>query len=118
MTAADLGSLDPARTVRELRELQALTGNEGGAQRVCWTDTWLRAGEWRAGKLAPLPVTTEIDEAGNQWAPLPGRSPRALLIGGHLDSVIDGGWLDGSLNVLAGLEVLRRLAAEGTPPLT
>ena len=118
MAAADLGSLDPARTVRELRELQALTGNEGGAQRVCWTDTWLRAREWLAGKLAPLPVNTEIDEAGNQWATLPGRSPRALLIGGHLDSVIDGGWLDGCLNVLAGLEVLRRLAAEGTPPLT
>jgi len=63
-------------------------------------------------------VEVEIDEAGNQWATLAGRSPRALLIGGHLDSVADGGWLDGSLNVLAGLEVLRRLAADGPPPLT
>jgi len=111
-------SLDPGRVVRELRELQALTGDAGGAQRLCWTPTWMRAREWLAGRLAELPVEVEIDEAGNQWATLAGRSPRALLIGGHLDSVADGGWLDGSLNVLAGLEVLRRLAADGPPPLT
>jgi len=110
--------LDPGRTVRELRELQALTGDAAGAQRVCWTERWLSAREWLAGKLAALPVETEIDQAGNQWATLPGRSSRALLIGGHLDSVVDGGWLDGCLNVVAGLEVLRRLASAGAPPLT
>jgi hydantoinase/carbamoylase family amidase len=110
-------ALDPRRTVDELRELQALTGDANGAQRVCWTDTWLRAREWLAGKLAEMPVQTEIDEAGNQWATLPGRAHRALLIGGHLDSVVDGGWLDGCLDVLAGLEVLRSLAAQPVPPL-
>jgi len=111
-------ALDPHRTVEELRELQALTGDANGAQRVCWTDTWLRSREWLSAKLAELPVQTEIDEAGNLWATLPGRSHRALLIGGHLDSVVDGGWLDGCLNVLAGLEVLRHLAAQPSPPLT
>jgi hydantoinase/carbamoylase family amidase len=110
--------LDPGRVVRELRELHDLTGDAAGAQRLCWTPTWLRAREWLAARLADLPVDVEIDEAGNQWATLAGRSSRALLIGGHLDSVADGGWLDGCLNVLAGLEVLRRLAAEGPPPLT
>jgi N-carbamoyl-L-amino-acid hydrolase len=51
---------------------------------------------------------------------LPGASPKALLIGGHLDSVPNGGWLDGALNVMAGLEVLRRFATEfdGRPPVT
>jgi N-carbamoyl-L-amino-acid hydrolase len=51
---------------------------------------------------------------------LRGASDKTLLIGGHLDSVPNGGWLDGSLNVLAGLEVLRRCAAEfkGKPPVT
>ncbi|HEY7199821.1 MAG TPA: hydantoinase/carbamoylase family amidase [Candidatus Dormibacteraeota bacterium] len=110
--------LDPGRTVRELRELHRLTGDDAGAQRLCWTETWLRARQWLAARLADLPVDTEIDEAGNQWATLPGRSSRALLIGGHLDSVGDGGWLDGALDVVAGLEVLRRLAAAGPPPLT
>src|SRR5439155_664968 len=42
----------------------------------------------------------------------------ALLIGGHIDSVPNGGWLDGALNVLAGVEVLRRIVEEGTPPVT
>jgi hydantoinase/carbamoylase family amidase len=111
--------LQPSRTVDELRELQRLTGDEHGAQRVCWTPTWLEAREWLGGKLTELPgVEQEIDEAGNQWATLPGDSPSALLIGGHLDSVPDGGWLDGCLNVVAGLEVLRRLAEGGRPAMT
>jgi beta-ureidopropionase / N-carbamoyl-L-amino-acid hydrolase len=110
--------LSPERTVAELRELQKLTGDEHGAQRVAWTETWERAREWLREKVAPTGAAEEIDEAGNQWFTLPGASQRALLLGGHIDSVPNGGWLDGSLNVLAGVEVLRRIAEEGTPPLT
>ena len=113
-------SLNPKRTVAELRELQALTSDANGAQRVAWTEIWLKAREWFAGKLAGLPVEHHYDAAGNNWVTLPGQSEKALLIGGHLDSVPNGGWLDGSLNVLAGLEVLRRIAEEfhGRPPIT
>lgn len=111
-------TLNPARTLAELKELRALTGDAAGAQRVAWTDTWARARAWYRAKLAELPVEVETDEAGNLWATLRGASERALLIGGHIDSVPNGGWLDGCLNVLAGLEVLRRLAAAGAPPVT
>jgi N-carbamoyl-L-amino-acid hydrolase len=111
-------SLTPSRTVEELRELQELTGDENGAQRIAWTETWERAREWLRGKLAGIPVEEEIDEAGNQWFTLPGRSKRALLIGGHMDSVPNGGWLDGSLNVMGGVEVLRRVAEDGEPAVT
>jgi N-carbamoyl-L-amino-acid hydrolase len=110
--------LTPSRTVEELRELRELTGNEDGAQRVAWTDTWAQAKEWLSGKLAETGVEEQTDEAGNQWFTLRGASDRALLIGGHIDSVPNGGWLDGCLNVLAGVEVLRRLAEEAEPPLT
>ena len=110
--------LDPSRTVDELNELRELTGDEEGAQRVAWTDTWVRAREWLSGKLEPLGVEEETDEAGNQWFTLGGASDRALLIGGHIDSVPNGGWLDGALNIVAGLEVLRRIADEGQPPFT
>ncbi len=110
--------LEPSRTVDELRELRELTGDENGAQRVAWTETWERAREWLRGKVAETGATEEIDEAGNQWFTLAGASDRALLIGGHIDSVPNGGWLDGALNVVAGVEVLRRLAEEGQPPLT
>src|SRR5437773_5543537 len=110
--------LDPARTVAELTELRELTGDENGAQRVAWTDTWERAREWLRGKVAETGAGESIDAAGNQWFTLRGGSDRALLIGGHIDSVPNGGWLDGSLNLVAGVEVLRRIAADGQPPLT
>jgi N-carbamoyl-L-amino-acid hydrolase len=110
--------LEPARVVRRLEELRELTGDEDGAQRVAWTETWARARAWLAESLADLPLEVERDEAGNDWYTLPGASGRAVLIGGHMDSVPNGGWLDGSLNVLAGAEALRRIADEGTPPVT
>jgi N-carbamoyl-L-amino-acid hydrolase len=110
--------LDPSRTVAELRELRELTGDENGAQRVAWTPTWVQAKEWLAGKLEGLPLEYEVDEAGNQWWTLRGESERAVLLGGHIDSVPNGGWLDGCLNLVAAVEVLRRIAAEGTPPVT
>jgi len=113
-------SLNPKRTVAELKELRAVTSDEHGAQRVAWTDTWLKARDWYAKKLAELPIEHHYDAAGNNWVTLRGASEKCLLIGGHLDSVPNGGWLDGALNVIAGLEVLRRFASEfnGRPPVT
>ena len=112
-------SLDPKRTIAELKELRTLTGDDNGAQRVAFTPTWAKARQWLRGKLAAIPgVEVHQDPAGNLWATLKGRSEKSLLIGGHIDSVPNGGWLDGCLNVLAGVEVLRRIASEGTPGVT
>jgi N-carbamoyl-L-amino-acid hydrolase len=109
-------TLVPRRVIDDLKELRALTGDEHGAQRVAFTPNWVRARQFLRDKLASLPLETHTDPAGNFWATLRGRSERALLIGGHIDSVPNGGWLDGCLNTLAGVEVLRRLVAEGSPP--
>src|SRR3954466_5466420 len=109
--------LDPSRTIAELKELRTLTGDADGAQRVAFTPTWAKARAWLREKLAALPVDVRQDPAGNLWATLKGASDRELLIGGHIDSVPNGGWLDGCLNLLAGLEVLRRVAARGAPPV-
>jgi N-carbamoyl-L-amino-acid hydrolase len=111
-------TLNPGRTVAELEELRALTGDENGAQRVAWTETWEAARDFLRSRVEGTGAAEEIDEAGNQWFTLRGASDRALLIGGHMDSVPNGGWLDGCLNVLAGVEVLRRIAGEGEPPVT
>jgi N-carbamoyl-L-amino-acid hydrolase len=106
-------TVDAARAVEGLRELRRLTGDEDGAQRVAWTDTWIAARDWLRAELDAIDgVTVETDQAGNTWATAPGDSDRFVIIGGHMDSVPDGGWLDGVLNVLAGLEVLRALAPE------
>jgi hydantoinase/carbamoylase family amidase len=113
-------TLDPRRTIDELKALRALTGDEHGAQRVAFTEKWVAARDFLKERLAELPVEVHTDPAGNLWATLKGESERELLIGGHLDSVPNGGWLDGCLNVLAGLEVLRRLNEQysGKPPVT
>ncbi len=112
--------LDPQRTIRELEELRSLTGDADGAQRVAFTPAWQRARAWFRERLAGLPVEVHGDAAGNVWTTLPGACDRAVVIGSHIDSVPNGGWLDGCLGLLAGLEVLRRVAAEseGRPPVT
>jgi hydantoinase/carbamoylase family amidase len=112
--------LNPARTIRELKELRALTSDALGAQRVAFSPRWVQAREFLGALLSELPVEIHRDPAGNLWATLHGKSPQSLLIGGHMDSVPNGGWLDGCLNTLAGLEVLRRINTEfdGQPPVT
>lgn len=112
--------LNPRRVVEDLKELRSFSADENGAQRVAFTPMWARVREWLRARLTELPVETHADEAGNLWATLKGESDRALLIGGHMDSVPNGGWLDGCLNVLAGLEILRRVSAQydGRPPVT
>lgn len=112
--------VDGRRTVAELKELRELTGDANGAQRVAFTPVWAAAREWLKGKMAELPVAAHTDAAGNLWFTLKGRSEKALLIGGHMDSVPNGGWLDGCLNVMAGVEVLRMISEkyDGVPPVT
>jgi allantoate deiminase len=108
--------VDSRRAVEELKELAELTGGPEGARRVAWTDEWVRARDWLRGKLKEIDgVEVERDEAGNLWATAPGDSERAVLLGGHIDSVPNGGWLDGALNTIAALESLRVLAPQQRP---
>ena len=113
-------AVDPSRVIANLETLRALTSDEQGAQRLAWSPKWLKAREWFREQLKGLPVEQHADAAGNVWVTLRGRSPRALVLGSHLDSVPNGGWLDGALGVMAGLEVMRSLAEDygGLPPLT
>jgi N-carbamoyl-L-amino-acid hydrolase len=112
--------IDAKRVIADLNELKALTGDVDGSQRVAWTPMWLKARAWFEGKLQGLPIEYHLDAAGNKWVTLKGAADEALVLGGHLDSVPNGGWLDGCLGVLASLEVLRGLAEDfdGMPPLT
>ena len=78
---------------------------------------WREARAWFAGKVAEIGLEIRTDPAGNNWITLPGASDETVIIGGHLDSVPNGGWLDGALGVLAGLGALR-LFSESRPPVT
>jgi N-carbamoyl-L-amino-acid hydrolase len=116
--------VSPETVLLHLEALRTLTGDAAGAQRIAWTPTWLKARAWFETLVDALPfhnlMERHYDAAGNHWITLPGDSEQALLLGGHLDSVPNGGWLDGCLGVLAGLEVLRALAQDyaGRPPMT
>ena len=107
-----------ARVIADLEELAALTSDERGAQRVAWGPIWRKTRAWFTGKLAELGITPERDGAGNLWATVKGASSKSLVLGSHLDSVPGGGWLDGCLGVLAGLEALRVVMERGIPALT
>ena len=109
--------VDVRRAVEVLKKLADLTGGPEGARRVAWTDEWVRARDWLRRKLEEVEGITgiETDEAGNLWATAPGDSEKAVLLGGHIDSVPNGGWLDGALNTVAALETLRVLAPQERP---
>jgi N-carbamoyl-L-amino-acid hydrolase len=101
----------PERALADLGALEQLTHG----RRLAWTPEWMRAREWLRARLAELPVDVEIDAAGNLWATLPAASSEFVLVGSHIDSVPDGGWLDGALGVLAGLELMRSRVGSSSP---
>jgi allantoate deiminase len=109
--------MNAQRVIGDLRELAARTSTADGAQRLAWGPVWRDARAWFAGKIAELGLRVESDAAGNNWVTLPGASSRTVIVGSHLDSVPNGGWLDGCLGVMAALEALRLYAA-ATPPVT
>jgi N-carbamoyl-L-amino-acid hydrolase len=112
--------VDVQATIAMLKELRTLTADENGAQRVAWSPVWLKAREWFLAKLRALPVEHHYDAAGNSWATLAGKSEQCLILGSHLDSVPNGGWLDGCLGVIAAYAVLSRIARQydGKPPVS
>jgi N-carbamoyl-L-amino-acid hydrolase len=108
----------PERVVTDLRALADRTGGPEGSRRLAWTPEWLEARAMLRESLTTLPVDVDEDEAGNLWAVMRGERDDMLVVGSHLDSVPKGGWLDGALGVMSGLELLRSLAEEGTPAVT
>jgi N-carbamoyl-L-amino-acid hydrolase len=112
--------VDAKAAVELLKELRALTSDEHGAQRLAWSPVWLKARSWFESKLRELPVEHHYDAAGNSWSTLAGSSEKTLILGSHIDSVPNGGWLDGCLGVIGAYAVLRRIAEEykGKPPVT
>jgi hydantoinase/carbamoylase family amidase len=108
--------IDAARVIADLRELDRRTGGPDGARRVCWGPEWADARRFLGELLDELDLLPEIDEAGNLWVYLEGEREPALALGSHLDSVPQGGWLDGALGMMAALGVLRSWAQSGERP--
>jgi allantoate deiminase len=88
----------------------------GGVSRFAWTPELARANEWLMERLAELGLEVELDAAGNVLGRWHAGAGEAILLGSHLDTVPNGGRYDGALGVLAALDVVRRLKAEGVEP--
>src|SRR4029078_6638065 len=107
--------MNAQRVIADLRELQARTGTADGAQRLAWGPVWRDAREWFREKATGLGLHVDTDSAGNKWVTVPGTSAATVIVGGHLDSVPNGGWLDGCLGVMAAFEALRMHAGSKAP---
>jgi allantoate deiminase len=103
--------------ITDLKALAARTSTPDGAQRLAWGPVWRDARSWFSEQVGSLGLRVSTDAAGNNWVTLPGDSDQTVIIGGHLDSVPNGGWLDGALGVMAGLEALRMFSGR-RPPVT
>ena len=108
--------VDAGRVIADLRELARRTSSSKGAQRIAWTKTWHEARTYLRELLDEIGAGWHTDEAGNLWARLEGDGGAdALAIGSHLDSVPDGGWLDGALGVMAAVGILRAYSQDDSP---
>jgi len=114
MLAIDAGRL--SRRLSELARFGALPG--GGVTRHCWHPPYEEARKWLIGEARAAGLTTWVDGAGNVFAGtgvdrFSAERP-IVLTGSHIDTVPEGGTLDGALGVMAGLEALHTIAASKT----
>jgi N-carbamoyl-L-amino-acid hydrolase len=103
--------IDPDRLLSDLRALRAIGAQGPGVVRPAFSAADMEARRWLRDRYADAGLDATIDGVGNVF----GRSRcpgRALLIGSHSDTQPTGGWLDGALGVIYGLEVVRALAAD------
>ena len=83
-----------------------------GITRSCWSPAHEEARGWLLARMKEAGLTTWVDEAGNTFGKL-GEGGPTVMTGSHIDTVPQGGSLDGALGVLAGLECLHTLRDAG-----
>src|SRR5881396_1657941 len=91
----------------------------GGVTRPCWSPPHEEARAWLTGEMRAAGLETWVDSAGNVFGALGIRALAAdggaVLTGSHIDTVPEGGILDGALGVLAGLEALQTIREAKAP---
>jgi beta-ureidopropionase / N-carbamoyl-L-amino-acid hydrolase len=95
-----------------LARFGALPG--GGVTRPCWSAQHEEARAWLVTRMKDAGLETRVDAAGNIFGRL-GTGPAAVYTGSHIDTVPEGGILDGALGVVAGLECLQAIRESNAP---
>ena len=111
-----MSDINGERLLADLRALGAIGGlPDGGVDRLAWSDHDLAGRRWFAERMGEAGIEARLDAALNVFGHMPGTTGPWLLTGSHLDSVPNGGRLDGAYGAVAALEVLRTLAESGDP---
>lgn len=99
--------INTARLLQDLKHLAGFGQCGSGVNRRSLTGEDLEARHWLCGRMQQAGLEAFIDGAGT----VIGKTPHAkrLVIGSHTDTVPQGGWLDGAMGVIYGVEVARAL---------
>jgi N-carbamoyl-L-amino-acid hydrolase len=104
--------INSARLMADLRALAQFGKVGTGVDRTSFSPPDLAARAWLRDRMVEAGLDVRIDRVGNVYGRTPGVE-RAVLIGSHTDSVPRGGWLDGAMGVLYGLEIARAFRESG-----
>lgn len=107
--------VDPARFLTDLHALRRFGATGTGVVRPALSDADVAARRWLVERIAEARLTPHVDAMGNVFGLADGPGP---LVGSHTDTQPEGGWLDGALGVIAGLEVARAAREAGGPPVS
>lgn len=109
--------IDPSRFLADLHKLRSFgaAGAGKGVVRPAYSAADIAARDWLAGRMSEAGLRPVFDPMGSLFGLAEGPS---LLIGSHSDSQPEGGWLDGSLGVVAGLELARAAREAGGPAVS
>jgi beta-ureidopropionase / N-carbamoyl-L-amino-acid hydrolase len=111
-----VSDINGERLLADLRALAAIGGlPDGGVDRLAWSENDLAGRRWFAERMGEAGIEPRVDAALNVFGHMPGTTGPWLLTGSHLDSVPNGGRLDGAYGAVAALEVLRTLAESHDP---
>jgi N-carbamoyl-L-amino-acid hydrolase len=105
--------INSERLLSDLRHLRTIGAVGQGVVRPAFSAADMAARDWLRSQFEEAGLTTAMDGVGNVTGKSPNTGP-AMLIGSHSDTQPTGGWLDGALGVIYGLEVARTLAEDST----
>ena len=102
--------INAERLLADLRELARIGQVGTGVHRPAFSADDMAARAWTRDKLVAAGLDANIDAIGNVYGRMKGVDA-AVLVGSHTDTVPHGGWLDGALGVIYGLEIARCVAS-------
>lgn len=104
--------IDGKRLVESLHRLADFGRWETGVHRPCFSEVDIQSRQWLMQKMREAGLEPEIDGIGNVIGRSPGPGPK-ILLGSHTDTQPRGGWLDGAMGVMYGLEVAKARGGQG-----